>query len=188
MCSGDLQDGALRSLEAGPLHVWRRLPVRSRRPRAPGSLPPGQVRRTCQEPTRLPCFGSEASPHLSRRRYKTIVCQNFASGKCPYGRRCNCQAIAACDDLCHLQLQNVAGATSSTSCRRRPSAPLQRAFQALSSCSTLSCSALSSSDQRRPRPRSFSTRTSTRRCRPSSRRSVEPRRRCRRAPCRRCRR
>ena len=88
----------------------------------------------------------------------------------------------------HLQLQNVAGATSSTSCRRRPSAPLQRAFQALSSCSTLSCSALSSSDQRRPRPRSFSTRTSTRRCRPSSRRSVEPRRRCRRAPCRRCRR
>ena len=88
----------------------------------------------------------------------------------------------------HLQLQNVAGATSSTSCRRRPSAPLQRAFQALSSCSTLSCSALSSSDQRRPRPRSFSTRTSTRRCRPSSRRSVEPRCRCRRAPCRRCRR
>ena len=64
MCSGDLQDGALRSLEAGPLHVWRRLPVRSRRPRAPGSLPPGQVRRTSQEPTRLPCFESEASPRL----------------------------------------------------------------------------------------------------------------------------
>ena len=146
----------------------------------------------CAAPVRSPnaCHASRARPHRAsaRRRYKTIVCQNFASGKCPYGRRCNCQAIAACDDLSHLQLQNVAGATSSTSCRRRPSAPLQRAFQALSSCSTLSCSALSSSDQRRPRPRSFSTRTSTRRCRPSSRRSVEPRRRCRRAPCRRCRR
>eukprot|EP00964_Phaeocystis_antarctica_P050251 scaffold29147_cov63-Phaeocystis_antarctica.AAC.3 len=28
-----------------------------------------------------------------------LATQNFASGKCPYGRRCSCQAIAACDDL-----------------------------------------------------------------------------------------
>ena len=41
-----------------------------------------------------------ASP---RRRYKTTVCQNFSSGKCPYGRRCKCQAPVACALTSHLR-------------------------------------------------------------------------------------
>jgi hypothetical protein len=41
-----------------------------------------------------------ASP---RRRYKTTVCQNFSSGKCPYGRRCKCQATVACALTSHLR-------------------------------------------------------------------------------------
>ena len=147
------------------------------------------ARRSAPQLSGASCHASEARPHpprLSSTQVQDHRVSELLQRQVPVRSQVQMPSDRGlCSDL-SPEVQNVAGATSSTatSCRRRPSTPLQRAFQALSSCSALSCSALScstlsSSDQRRPR-RSFSTRTSTHRCRPSSRPSAEPRR-CRRA-------
>ena len=195
VCSGDVQDRAVRTVEAGPLQLRR-------------GLPGGPYRSLHPHPHPHPHPHSHPHPHqqfahgehelLVRCRPAKCAVPLRIPQACPVPRKRGLTAPlldAGTRPSCvrtspAASARTVAGATSSTatSCRRRrPSAPLQGALHvslcpALSrACSAVSCSALSSSDQRRPRPRSCSTRTSTRRRQSSSRRRSRNSRPCRQA-------